>query len=462
MPNNNAMYGAILRGGYQPAPYLRPEAYGDPRGSYSLGDLIGRRGQLEAQGHLAGSDMLAQGIQQAGQAIGGYFQQREEKKELAKRDAATLAAIESWDGQDPMQLYKGLATVRGPGREAMEYTNAVLALKGGRKKDPKQELQSLGEMGAFLRDQPDEVIERAIPALQQRYGGTFADMGVPMDAAADPAHRRKFIEKVAEVWGPKQQSKKTVVGGVIYDEDSGQFIVPPKEPKTHEVTVPGPGGTKVKKLVTEEELAQGITEYVAPRDPKEAKEPERMWVLRNGEAVRVAEGEVRPGDQPYSARNTTEKDTSTGKVVGVLDSIDELSKRINTGSGPGARLAGVIRGRSAGLNLDPDVQEYESLVSGFTPMVARAVGHSGVLTQQDVDSVRKLFPSPGDSAELRDRKMAQLRRLLANEGGTATAGGAPGGTKASPIKDGVAVKGERRRINGQLAEWDGRGWVAVR
>ena len=63
-------------------------------------------------------------------------------------------------------------------------------------------------------------------------------------------------------------------------------------------------------------------------------------------------------------------------------------------------------------NMNDDIAEYEALVSGFTPLVARALGHTGVLTEQDVQSVRAVFPRPGDSKSLRDRKMKRMRSLL--------------------------------------------------
>ena len=74
-------------------------------------------------------------------------------------------------------------------------------------------------------------------------------------------------------------------------------------------------------------------------------------------------------------------------------------------SGGAAKLA-------AKANYDDDVAEYEALVSGFTPLVARALGHTGVLTQQDVDSVKALFPKPGDGKSLRDRKVARIKSII--------------------------------------------------
>lgn len=117
------------------------------------------------------------------------------------------------------------------------------------------------------------------------------------------------------------------------------------------------------------------------------------------------------------------------KAAPVLASIGELSERINTNQGVYAKMAGGVAKQKAKLNLDDDVAEYDALVSGFTPLVARALGHTGVLTEQDVQSVKAIFPKPGDSKTLRDRKMQRLMGLVGQLEGAS-------GISASPSPDG--------------------------
>ncbi len=76
---------------------------------------------------------------------------------------------------------------------------------------------------------------------------------------------------------------------------------------------------------------------------------------------------------------------------------------------------------------DNDVSEYEALVTGMIPMVARAVGHVGVLTQQDVDSVKELFPKITDNKTLAENKLARVKRIIGTAG--AESPGAPGEIK---------------------------------
>jgi len=119
------------------------------------------------------------------------------------------------------------------------------------------------------------------------------------------------------------------------------------------------------------------------------------------------------------------------KVQPIINGIAELSEKINTGRGVVAKVFGYVEKAKAQANLNDDISEYNSLVSGFTPLVARSVGHVGVLTEQDVQSVRKLFPDPGDSKSVRDRKVARLKQIFGavrgatEEATTKTFGGTP-------------------------------------
>jgi hypothetical protein len=96
----------------------------------------------------------------------------------------------------------------------------------------------------------------------------------------------------------------------------------------------------------------------------------------------------------------------------ILQSIGDLSEKINTQNGVIAKISGAVEKKKAQLNLNNDVAEYEALIQGFTPLIGRALGHTGVLTQQDVESVKDLFPKPGDSKSLRDRKIARLDSMI--------------------------------------------------
>lgn len=110
------------------------------------------------------------------------------------------------------------------------------------------------------------------------------------------------------------------------------------------------------------------------------------------------------------------------KARPILSALSELSEKINTQQGAMAKISGAAELQKAKINLNDDVAEYESVISGFTPLIARALGHVGILTEQDVQSVKAMFPRPGDSKSLRDRKIARIEQLMgAMEGAPAAA-----------------------------------------
>jgi hypothetical protein len=96
----------------------------------------------------------------------------------------------------------------------------------------------------------------------------------------------------------------------------------------------------------------------------------------------------------------------------VVDKLEGLSKKINTESGLSAIVSGTARSAAAKAQMDNDVSLYESLVLGMVPIVARAMGHTGVLTQQDVDSVRAMFPIARDNKALAESKLSAIRDVI--------------------------------------------------
>lgn len=136
-----------------------------------------------------------------------------------------------------------------------------------------------------------------------------------------------------------------------------------------------------------------------------------------------------------SGRAKTDADTPTHDAAAVtLDALDELSARINDMEGLAARGAGSWRKAAAIANYDDDLAEYEAVLNGAIPSIARKMGHTGVLTQPDVDSVRGMFPKPGDSKTLRDRKMARIRKIMNMPPGGNSGNGRSGGKYAVTVE----------------------------
>ena len=367
MPDDGrSVFGAVLRGGYQERPtYGSGGRYGDPRGS-TLSDLIGRSGELQARGHLEGSQSLSSGIREAGQQIGAYFRERDEKQEMAKRDAATVATIEGWDGQDPMALFAQLQKIRP--QDAREYTNTILALRKGPQKDPEAELARFGKVAQFMADQPDDVIARGWPAIRQSLGSTAAQLGLGDAPEQWDPKLRPLIAKAGEVFGPPKKEKKFDIrrpGDVVVDPDTQEIVlkVPDKPAAGQTVKVPGPGGAPMEKTFTPEQMAQGVPVYQETRGPSvDPADRQMQWATdpTTGEERLMTNSEIRKlgGARPATAdmRNKAEGRTFVARSIGAIKS---LSEKVITKRGVAQRATAAGRTVESVLGNDPEFRTYQ-------------------------------------------------------------------------------------------------------
>lgn len=107
---------------------------------------------------------------------------------------------------------------------------------------------------------------------------------------------------------------------------------------------------------------------------------------------------------------TRGKEESRGAAMGAFDELMQVYDSMGgqPEEGISARLGGMTRRGSAALGYNPEARTYQAGVRGFVPLMARALGHTGVLTELDVARTEALFPGPGDTAE----EAAQKRRIL--------------------------------------------------
>lgn len=145
---------------------------------------------------------------------------------------------------------------------------------------------------------------------------------------------------------------------------------------------------------------------------------EVAWINpTSGQVVRASALGFNPGTlalMPTVAVNPLVAQLSaSGDARAILGQIDQLSAKL-IGQVDGAEALGEgARRRAASLiNMAPDLVTYEGLISTFTPLMARAVGHNGVLTQIDVDSVKEIFPKNTDDTKTRNAKILLVTDVM--------------------------------------------------
>lgn len=97
-----------------------------------------------------------------------------------------------------------------------------------------------------------------------------------------------------------------------------------------------------------------------------------------------------------------------GHLMNVFDSIGGGTFAF----GPVARGVGGARRGAAAAGLAPDVKTYLEGVEGFAPLLARAAGHRGRLTDRDLTRTEALFPMPGDTTAEVGKKRALIEAIM--------------------------------------------------
>lgn len=105
------------------------------------------------------------------------------------------------------------------------------------------------------------------------------------------------------------------------------------------------------------------------------------------------------------------------RATPILQDIGSRALALNKGGGGGFidRVTGMGRSAASGIGMDPAVDLYRSGIRGFVPLFARAVGHVGILTEQDVARTEELFPRVGDAENVTLEKIQRVNRIMTGQ-----------------------------------------------
>jgi hypothetical protein len=302
------------------------------------------------------------------------------------------------------------------------------------------------EQGAYSESDP------AYQAPVEAPGGgppSDADVAARLErAGATPAAARALVSH-ANV-SPEARAGRTPVARLAEQEDeSGAFLPERRVPlSTREMAAQAKREAELEKFrstLAGKTVAPGSTVlgpggapfYTAPKPVEKPAAETPVWVTdtRSGNRVRVTPTEldaaprgrftdVRPAPPrtPISAANRAAAAEEAMRVLGTDkdkggDTIWALLPGLTMPgpaaiAGPVGKVAGWSAGVSNALGLAPDVDVYQSQVEGFMPLFARAVGHTGVLTEKDVARTERLFPRVGDTRQVAERKLRRIEAII--------------------------------------------------
>jgi hypothetical protein len=376
--------------------------------------------QLAQQQRMQQQDMQLR--QQQGEALTEQRHLMAQDRELAiakaQRDAAEEAKLRELFGSGQPVSQGAIFSIVGPQRGAE-------ILKG---------LGALQEQNAKAFTSTQQIVGTVIPAIKALPEGLRADAytsarqsllqrGVIQPQDAPEQYTPEFLDQALQAaMSPQQQyeagqPKYTNVapGGVVIDEkhpQAGPVYTAPKPEQRHVVTVPGPNGQPIQKSVTDAELAQGIPAW---RDPKEPKEQQRFWVMRDGKPIRVTEAEYTPGDLPANTREQGRPVTSgdAGKIADFDTSLDDLNTLTGTIAENGATGTSAAVGAALPnwvtnwTGVGADAKSKQAVIDRVKQVIGKAL-EGGVLRKEDEAKYGKILPTISDAPEVVKTKLDGL------------------------------------------------------
>lgn len=401
-----------------------------------------------------GAIMALRNQQQAGQALAEQRQSAAEKNrqevEARRQEEAAAAQVRSLFGR-PNQppTPEELAAVVGPDAATKIFSGFEALRKAQWANQDEARADVASVLNAVTAFPTDDLRAKAYKGARESLiqQGKLKPEDAPEDYSPDFVKNALMAalspEKIAELNKPQAPIH---VGDALVDPKTLQpvYTAPPKPAALGSFEDFAARYAKQRNLKPEQlsagDIAKAKAQYeAAGRAPTQATKPTYEW-------AQTAEGTRLLTPEEIRAQGATKPIAATDKgkyqnAEPVLAAVAELSEKINTGEGLLAKMGGGAAKLAAKANYDDDVAEYQALVEGFTPLMARALGHTGVLTQQDVESVKALFPQPGNSKTLRDRKIARIRDIFKKLEGV-DSGTAPAAAATPPADAGrVRVRG---------------------
>lgn len=137
---------------------------------------------------------------------------------------------------------------------------------------------------------------------------------------------------------------------------------------------------------------------------------------KNVSALKTVLSTLEPEKESVSSKNAAKK---LSQALGTVDTLQQQFESAGGGQsygGYGASLLGALK-------MNPQAGAYNDMRGGFLSQVSKALGESGVLTDQDIARVRNLVPDLADNPEQAAIKWQALRQVLSGSMGTPSAVG---------------------------------------
>ena len=379
--------------------------------------LLRDRGRAEADAAARSGQIWGNAIQSIGQQVTGAIKDHRQQKvadakkaseeQLAKQDAAFMARI-SDQSKPPITPNETLA-IYGPQRGPAIF-KGYAALQSDAP-DLKTVLSGFDASHPAMR-------AKAWPSARQKL---LATGQIPETVPEEYDH--DWYEKAAPSWrgkgeGPKTREVKvrnpdgSETIQIVEDKPGFSATSAAPEPKMHKVTVPGPGGRPIDKLVTEDELKAGVGTYQEPKAPKD----DRLVQIQgpDGTAIWVPEAEAKGKPAAQAARGVTGQErTHLGfynRARKAFEDSDLVADKIGRGFVDEQRTA--YEGPGSNYLKSEEQQAYRQAQRAFTEARLRKESGAAIPDHELTADAKTYFAQPGDTPAVLAQKKAAREEVL--------------------------------------------------
>lgn len=357
--------------------------------------LYTRMGEALADAALRRGEITQRGLQSLGQLFSGYRQ--------TKREESALATAEARRERERKEDRDYAAEQQRLEREARQAERDEAERIRAEERAYRRGADVAAEVGfGPMSEQQLEDVMAGPAAGRVRY--EFGP-GTAEGPTLDPTREQRDMDTI------RQQIER--FGGMV--GPNGQIVMPPKperEPNPTEATLAlraAQGDTAASQALRLMQQGSGTAA--------------RVWVLRNGTPLRVAEAEIQPGDEPYRAPTDVRSSALDRQRIarvdaakGFLERLNTLREKINTKIGPAAGATGLMRRGVANIGWDPDVAEYERIKAAGGRALAIAIMGAQNLSDADAKSWSDMLPGATVDAVTAKRLTDQIGTMLDDMG----------------------------------------------
>jgi hypothetical protein len=319
-------------------------------------ELMMRQGEIAARGAERSGMIWGRAIENLGQIAGHAVEQHQQDKIAKQKDEGIYSVMQSWDGQDPTALVKGLATYIGP-IEAVKVAGGLQKLMEAKQVPQLDASHIAGPVGALA------ALERSSPGhLQRNWGLIFPQIESLAKQAGLP---------VSPEW-----SEDMTRGVMTLDQ---QFN-PPK-PTGDVVETVDVQGNPIRRRVSEAELSSpgGVPAWKKPDEGPKLGSFERHILDKFG-----------PKATPQQVEGERKNWAEAGRVSVTVGA---------PGLDPQAIADGIERG-----DMPPTVNQYGRAVVGAVSSILAKKGYNLAAAQTDWNATQKHVATLNGSQQTRLRQ----------------------------------------------------------